>query len=167
MANVFVHFEPIGPIDGAPELTGDLPPYLIPGSPDEPTWRSLNPNGHVLVTDHLTDTGATEAHRYAQSNDIKSLTAYLDKVDDAVSHRDSNGWTPLVEAVRTGNVEMVKLLVERGSEVNDRTGPNGEGGSVLWWTNELVGMAHPVYEYLKEVGAREIEPGSGSSSGEL
>ena len=33
MANIFVHFEPTGPLSEPPKdvFTGDLPPYLIPG----------------------------------------------------------------------------------------------------------------------------------------
>jgi hypothetical protein len=34
MANVFIHFEPIGPIDGELEIgKSDPPSYIIPGSP--------------------------------------------------------------------------------------------------------------------------------------
>jgi prolyl 4-hydroxylase len=49
MANVFIHFEPIGPIDGELEIgKSDLPPYIIPGSSEEPNWRKKNPDGHEV-----------------------------------------------------------------------------------------------------------------------
>ena len=34
MANIFVHFEPTGPLDAPPPdmFTGGLPPYIIPGA---------------------------------------------------------------------------------------------------------------------------------------
>jgi prolyl 4-hydroxylase len=48
-ANVFAHFEPIGPLDpdepGTYDPTHDLPPYLIPGSKWEKNWRKNNPMG--------------------------------------------------------------------------------------------------------------------------
>jgi prolyl 4-hydroxylase len=47
-ANIFIHFEPTGPLnDGGDErgLLGDLPPYLIPGSYWESKWRKQNPKG--------------------------------------------------------------------------------------------------------------------------
>lgn len=49
MANVFIHFEPIGPMGGEVEYgKTDLPPYVIPGSEEEEHWRSANPNGHKV-----------------------------------------------------------------------------------------------------------------------
>jgi prolyl 4-hydroxylase len=51
-ANVFVHFEPVGPLDPEAEperaidsSSLDLPPYLIPDSPWEKQWISQNPTG--------------------------------------------------------------------------------------------------------------------------
>lgn len=49
MANVFIHFEPIGPMGGEVEYgKTDLPPYVIPGSPEEEHWRKHNPDGHKV-----------------------------------------------------------------------------------------------------------------------
>lgn len=49
MANVFIHFEPIGPVGGEVEFgKTDLPPYLLPGSEEEEHWRRSNPNGHKV-----------------------------------------------------------------------------------------------------------------------
>lgn len=54
-ANIFVHFEPIEPLD--PDTTpntydpeADLPPYLIPGSKWAQTWRHSNPEGYTGVS---------------------------------------------------------------------------------------------------------------------
>jgi hypothetical protein len=50
MANVFIHFEPIGQVGRELEYgTTDLPPYVIPGSPEESNWRMRNPNGHTVM----------------------------------------------------------------------------------------------------------------------
>lgn len=54
-ANVFVHFEPVGPLDPNEPSTYDpaldLPPYLIAGTKWEATWRHKNPNGWKGVSD--------------------------------------------------------------------------------------------------------------------
>ena len=57
MANVFIHFEPVGPINGELEIgKTDLPPYIIPGSPEEPNWRRNNPDGHHVSSRLCPDT---------------------------------------------------------------------------------------------------------------
>ena len=49
MANVFIHFEPIGLMGGELEYgKTDLPPYVIPESPEEEHWRTHNPDGHKV-----------------------------------------------------------------------------------------------------------------------
>jgi prolyl 4-hydroxylase len=52
-ANAFLHFEPIGPLDGdAPLQLGEngAPPYIVPGSIWEKEWKQDNPNGWPLVS---------------------------------------------------------------------------------------------------------------------
>ena len=62
-ANVFIHFEPMQKIGGQVEYTGDLPPYLIPGSEEETNWRSHNPEGHKVVsTGRAFNAGSSDAH---------------------------------------------------------------------------------------------------------
>ena len=39
MANVFIHYEPIGPIGGPIKTSGDLPPYVIPDTPQAERWK--------------------------------------------------------------------------------------------------------------------------------
>lgn len=66
--------------------------------------------------------------------------------------------TPLHEGASAGNVEVVKYLLEKGADVNARTGDNNTGGSVLWWAMNEAGEDHPVIELLKEAGALEFGP---------
>jgi hypothetical protein len=42
------------------------------------------------------------------------------------------GWTPLHEAVYVGEVEICRLLLDHGADVNARTGNNQKGSSVDW-----------------------------------
>jgi len=162
MANVFIHFEPIGPIGGEIKYgQNDLPPYVVPGSPEEPNWRSRNPKGHTIMREKEFATGSTEAHRAAMDGDMRGLQEYVTVHEESINARDENGWTPLHEAVRVGYVDVVKFLLERGSDVNARTGAEGElGGSVLWWAHLQHPGDHPILEVLNEYGAKFIAPGN-------
>ena len=64
------------------------------------------------------------------------LKQVLDKNASLVNKRDRNGWTPLHEAVRDGNLNVIALLLERGADVNARMGRNEEGGSALFLAME-------------------------------
>ena len=88
MANLFVHFEPTQKIGGGVELTGDLPPYIIPGSAEEANWRSRNPEGHKVMGKRAFTTGSTEAHHYASHGDLDNLKKVLDKDAHLVNARD-------------------------------------------------------------------------------
>ena len=159
MANVFIHFEPIGPI-GSPDVqegSMDLPPYILPGSPEEENWRASHPNGHTIMTAQTVEIGATEAHRAAMDKDLHELKIIVDAHEEVVNAVDVNGWTPLHEGVRAGNAEIVKFLIERGSNVNART-EGGRGGSALWWAMEEHGEENDVVELLKAHGAKHIAP---------
>jgi ankyrin repeat protein len=103
-------------------------------------------------------TGSTLAHKYAATESYDELVKFLDENQETVTHRDKNGWTPLAEAARTGNAEVVRLLLDRGSELNARVGKNEEGGSILWIAQAELGEDHDVVGLLKERGARIVEP---------
>jgi prolyl 4-hydroxylase len=153
-ANVFVHFEPIGPVGTSEdELTGDLPPYVIEGSPEEPHWREANPEGHQLMTRQTFTTGSTEAHRLAASGASIDLTGVLDSQPEVINVRDANGWTALHEAVRKGSFDSVQVLLDRGAEVNARTGQREEGESPLALALRLHGDSAPIVNLLRERGA--------------
>lgn len=163
MANIFIHFEPVGPIDGQVQYTGDLPPYLIPGSLSEKGWRAQNPGGHKLHVNGGFETGSTDAHKLASLGELEQLKAILDKDSSLVNVRDRNGWTPLHEAVRLGDVDIVRLLLDRGADANARTGAAENGGSPLWYVDEF----HPagesedyegLVEVLKQYNAKVFEP---------
>jgi hypothetical protein len=127
------HFEPIGPVGGEVDFKdGELPPYVIPGSPEEKNWWASHPAGHKLLKHGGFDTGSTEAHRHAQKGEIAKLKEVLDANPKMVNKRDSNGWTPLHEAVRDGSLEVIEFLLDRGAEVNVRTGARADGASPLF-----------------------------------
>ena len=159
MANVFIHFEPIGPV-GSDLIYGttELPPYLIPGSPEEENWRANNRNGHKIMKGREFTEGTTEAHRAALEGSLSELTEAVDAHEEYVNARDVNGWTPLHEAVRSGEIECVKFLLDRGSNINARTGTSANEGSVLYWAKRSLGSSELI-ELLKEHGAKYFAPG--------
>lgn len=137
-------------------MDGDLPPYLIPGSEEEPRWRASNPNGHVLLGQRQFTTGSTDAHGYAQFGDLASLTRYLDEHPQVIEHRDKNGWTPLAEGIRSGKKEVVELLLNRGSEVNAQLGADQNGWSMVHLAKEMLGENHEIIGLLVARGGRDF-----------
>jgi len=150
MANVFVHFEPIGKMGEASIKQGDLPPYVIPGSPQDPVWREANPGGWTIMETEDFTTGSSEAHRIAIKQDYGLLMKILDNDDNLANHADANGWTPLHEAVRGNSEAIIELLVENGADVNAET---IHGQTVLSLATEYKGADHPMVALLKSLGA--------------
>jgi ankyrin repeat protein len=107
-----------------------LPPYVIPGSEVAEEWKLNNPRGYTARLDRMSfATGSTEAHRAAIQGDVNRLRSVLDQHQHLGNVRDENGWQALHEAVRTGVVDAVQLLLDRGAELNRRTGRHdGENG---------------------------------------
>lgn len=69
---------------------------------------------------------------------------------------DTHGATPLHSAALLGNLSLVKLLVERGANVNAR---DNDGYSVLGAVMVRGGQAPPpIAEYLRAHGARDERP---------
>jgi prolyl 4-hydroxylase len=156
MANVFIHFEPIGPIGGQVQTSGDLPPYVIPGSQTAVEWKKSNPKGHKVMGKRGSfATGSTELHHTILEGNVDKLTDVLDKHEHLINVRDVNGWTALHEAVRKGQINVVELLLNRGAELNLRTGENEDGDSPLSLAKVYHGPDHAVTKLLESRGARE------------
>ncbi|CAB9501183.1 Protein phosphatase 1 regulatory subunit 12A [Seminavis robusta] len=132
-----------------------LPPYIIPGTPEEANWRRSHPSGNQRQQQDRFTTGSTPVHFAAQKGDLKSIMTHIDKAKESVHLKDANGWTPLHEAARGGHKEVVKYLVEKGADKNALT---GVGESALWWARHEYGDEHPVVEFLEELGALEVGP---------
>ena len=180
-ANIFIHFEPTGHskkyhgfepdetdvdakyradqekrISGHESDHDGLPPYLVPDTPEVPHWRQSHPQGSKASKPQAFTTGSTPAHTAAQQGSVSSLEEILKQKKDLVHAKDRNGWTPLHEGARGGHLEVVKLLVENGADVNSKTA--GTGGTVLWWAKQSLDSDHPVVEFLEEMGALDAGP---------
>lgn len=167
-ANIFIHFEPTGKPLGATsndylndlEKLNGLPPYILPGSPEESNWRRNNPQGWNKPSPSapIQQMNSPEGHHAAATGDVDLLSDIARKNRKALHAKDVNGWQPIHEAARAGNREVIELLVKHGADINARTGPTGRGNSVLNLAYEFLDENHEVIEYLDGLGARNIEP---------
>jgi prolyl 4-hydroxylase len=179
-ANIFIHFEPVGhtlrhndktagiqdknQVATARRASGhevdqgesDLPPYIIPGTPEESNWRRYHPSGKRSEQRSFT-TGSTSIHLAAQNGDLETIKRAVAKDKSVLSQTDSNGWTPLHEASRAGHKEIVKFLYESGADINARTN-NGDGGTAIWWAKKSLGEDHEIISYLESLGGIEAGP---------
>mmetsp|Transcript_33738 Transcript_33738/g.71919 ORF Transcript_33738/g.71919 Transcript_33738/m.71919 type:complete len:522 (-) Transcript_33738:188-1753(-) len=179
-ANIFIHFEPTGhslrhqaheaameAAKGAQykqggheaDMTDGLPPYIVRGSVEEERWFKSHPqkrNKRKEKLDTFT-TGSTPAHRAAQDGDAAQLGRVIDKLGHLLEAKDENGWTPLHEGARAGHEEVVRLLVDRGASINERT-REGKGETPLYWSIKENGEDHPVSQLLKSLGGLSIGP---------
>ncbi|KAL7541309.1 hypothetical protein ACHAWF_006902 [Thalassiosira exigua] len=182
-ANIFVHFEPTGhslrheakeaALQAAAggkddhatgghevEMSDGLPSYIVRGSVEEERWFKAHQHkggkGKGRRSGSFT-TGSTPAHQFASNGDAKALAGVIDKLEHLLEAKDENGWTPLHEGARAGHADVVKLLVERGANVNQRT-LEGKGETPLYWSIKENGADHPVSQFLTELGALNIGP---------
>jgi len=158
MANIFVHFEPVGPRSEPLDYERDFPPYMDPDSEQAQEFFEEFPEGGYLE-DVLDKTNEdTRVHEAAALGDIENLIELLDEEPSKVEDRDENGWTALAEAVRTGNAEVVRLLLDRGSDHHALLGEYETEGSIMYVARGLLEEGDPVLQLLQKRGAREVEP---------
>eukprot|EP00804_Cyclotella_cryptica_P021530 CCRYP_005823-RB/>CCRYP_005823-RB protein AED:0.42 eAED:0.42 QI:104/1/1/1/0.66/0.5/4/324/478 len=177
-ANIFIHFEPTGHSlrhnarEAAEEaargkkdshkyggheneMSDGLPSYITAGSVEAERWYRSHPD--KVKKSPSGTAGSSAAHRAAQDGDVDGLSKVIDKLGHLLNSKDANGWTPLHEASRAGHVEVVKLLVERGANINERTN-EGKGETPLYWSIAENGEDHPVSQLLMELGGLNIGP---------
>ena len=63
---------------------------------------------------------------------------------------DANGWQPIHEAVRSGNIDVLKYIVSMGADLGART---TNGATVLWLAKQFLPKGHVIITYLEEIGA--------------
>jgi len=132
--------------DDSDEDVGLPPPPPLPTAEDEREIFRAND-------------GATDAHIAAKTGSLQALRvlARTDEGAQMLHSPDRNFWTPLHEAVRLGNLDVVDFLVSQQVDVNART-QEGRGFTPLWLAQATHGAEHPVTILLRELGAEEIDP---------
>jgi len=62
-----------------------------------------------------------EIHNAARSGDVGVVTRLLDDDPTLIEALDEHDWYPIHVAAEYGNTVVVRLLIERGADVNIRT----------------------------------------------
>ena len=68
---------------------------------------------------------------------------------------DENGWQPIHESVRGGNLEVVKYLVDMGADLAAKT---SNGATPLWWARHILPPDNDVVPYLAGMSAPDEGP---------
>lgn len=166
MANLFVHFEPIGPRTEAgatpmkeslTEQRTGLPPYILPNTTSAEEWFETYPEPRRPPKTSLIAAGSSYAHFAAKEGAVDQLHAELERTGEILHHADQDGNTPLHLAVKSGHLRAVQLLIDRGADRNVRTADERQA-SPLWWAKALHESDHPVVQYLMEIGAADLGP---------
>jgi ankyrin repeat protein len=118
--------------------------WLIPRSDLEAAPGTLDPNARLLV--------ATEEGDLAT---VKEMLAGGAPVDA----RNFHGWTPLIIAAKAGNLELARLLIEKGADVNAKATVGG-GATALCYA-ALGNNLDVVRELLKHGAAVNAPANSG------
>jgi len=182
VANLFIHFEPTGHslrhnmgldpqqhdvdeayrnsfenLQAGHEHENDaLPPYIVPGTPEDSRWRRSHPEGFNKKKATSFTTGSSPAHVAAQAGDLNALKTHVGKDKHLVNKQDANGWTPLHEATRAGHLSAVKYLIEQGADPNVTAGDGG--GTALWWAKKQHDEDDPIIAFLESIGAMDSGP---------
>ncbi|KAL7432610.1 hypothetical protein ACHAXH_001811 [Discostella pseudostelligera] len=162
-ANIFIHFNPTGKLlreRDTPVLTDEgeehMPIYILRGSPDEKKWLREHPPQksfrHVKESPAAAASPLEELSHAAAIGDIDRVAHFVSNHKDLLHEKDSNGWQPIHEAARGGHLEVVKILLENGGDVNERTN-FGEGDSLIELVLDSHGYDHPLFGFLESVGA--------------
>ncbi|CAL8071610.1 unnamed protein product [Calicophoron daubneyi] len=72
----------------------------------------------LLERDSRGKTRLPALHIAAKKNDVHSAALLLNNTEVNVDHASASGFTPLHIAAHYGNVEIAKLLIERGANIN-------------------------------------------------
>jgi prolyl 4-hydroxylase len=96
-----------------------------------------------------------ELAKAAAKGEMEKVQKIIGSEPNSIHERDPNGWTPLHEASRAGQLNIVKYLLEHGADIASVT---NSGGSPLWWAKTSLPSNHPLIAYFQSIGAPEIGP---------
>ena len=156
-ANVFIHFEPDPELEENAE--GKLPRYILEDSIEARKFQDGEYKG-VIPSQYgkrlkPPDKTRHPSHDAAGDGDLNALIEIAKDDLDALHTEDMNGWQPIHEAARSGEMDVIEFLAAQGADVNART---NAGQSVLQLVADFWGQEHKLYVYLEELGALLVGP---------
>jgi len=146
-----------------------IPEYIQKDTSEEKRWlqtfpdKPLYDDSNTMIDDekdihellYPEQSSRLTAHHAAKMDDVETLKKYS---GPELRKSDHNGWQPIHEAARAGNVKVVEYLIEEGgADVNMRTN-FGRGGSPLYWARTSLDEDHEVIPKLQSYGAKYLEP---------
>jgi hypothetical protein len=141
-----------------------VPAFLPDGTKESKLWRHQRPPAALIsIPDSNSGSDSASAssktmtvHRAAALGNVQLLKEFVKQANGARSilqTTDSNGWQPLHEAARSGDVASIVYLIEIGNvPVNVRTN-RGKGGNALYLAVKSNGPNHASVKVLEEYGA--------------
>lgn len=91
----------------------------------------------------------TKIHTATQMGNLKLVKTILDSGTDANLKHPNDECGPLIFAIIGGHTDIVKLLIKKGADVNDKT---KEGRSALFWAKHFKNKE--IVNILKQAGAQ-------------
>jgi prolyl 4-hydroxylase len=160
MANLFVHFEPVGPKDTpynpTIEYNTGLPPYIIPNTVVAKEWLEEYPEPRKpRVTSYTV--GSSYAHFAAKEGSLDQLRQEYEQNKNVIHEFDLDGYTPLHWAVQLGHLPLVQFLISKGAD-RDIASRDAYNATSLWWARSLYSSNHPIVQFLQRIGAIDIGP---------
>jgi len=148
-ANAFIHFKPDPSMkhkDGS-----ILPPYLMKRSDEARRWKREF-RRRILRKMAKAETRKEEnrlhkVHLAARNDDLIRLKKICEADEGMLHHEDRNGWQPIHEAARAGNVEILHYIIEQGGDVSHHAN-QGDGPSPLKVAKNNLSKGHPAIDLL-------------------
>ena len=113
--------------------------------------------GVMIAPETESESKLTRFQGAAHDGNTQAMAALLSSSPSLAFEQDDNGWTALEIAVRGGDLDCVKLLIQSGADMNHRTN-GGRGASALFLAEKYHGKDHPVSILLAKKGARSRSP---------
>ena len=160
MANLFVHFEPVGPkntpYDPSVEHNSGLPPYIIPNTDIAEEWmETYTEPRKPRVTSYTVN--ASYVHYAAKEGSLDQLVLEYEQNQNVIHEFDADGFTPLHWAVQRGHLPLVQFLVSKGAD-RDVPSRDRNNATSLWWARSLYSGSHPIVQFLQRIGALDVGP---------
>ena len=87
-------------------------------------------------------------YKWAEDGNISDICKLKDKYDcsGVIEYKDGDGWTALMYASINGHIDVVKILIDMGANVNNKN----EGG----WTALMIASNEEIKKLLRAKGAK-------------